>query len=347
MLPDLPSELLALPSSWVGFLVWLVASIAPAAPPADVAGGRGEVACELLNLHAIPATVLEPRLLQPRQRIDPLATGAEATGAVPRAFQPDHLRLVVTPALTACLTAGSLLAAAPPPVGAPPMPPQWPAAFQQACQQARHRRWASPGSSHEPAAQAQQPVRGRQEPEHASSPSTPSCPAAALAPARVATPPPVDRPAPKQAVAWSIPLDSDTDEDGLCSAAAMPAAQAAGGRQQGQGVREICDPLAAWRRVTECSALVGMHPDQATGEWARGPCGLTEGSPSGADTLWGRPQYDVPACRRFHCGGGRGLQQALCRGAVLRVCRLAGSPVRAGHACAPACRACVWCLVSN
>lgn len=40
--------------------------------PADVAGGRGEVARELLNLHAVPATVLEPRLLELRKRIDPL-----------------------------------------------------------------------------------------------------------------------------------------------------------------------------------------------------------------------------------------------------------------------------------
>jgi hypothetical protein len=82
----------------------------------------------------------------------------------------------------------------------------------------------------------------------------------------VATPPPVDRPAPKQAVAWSIPLDSDSDDEGP-HAASTPAADAAaaGGREEGQEVLEIRDPAAAWRRLTECSAVVGMHPDQATG----------------------------------------------------------------------------------
>lgn len=30
----------------------------------DVAGGKGELACELINLAGIPATVIEPRALQ-------------------------------------------------------------------------------------------------------------------------------------------------------------------------------------------------------------------------------------------------------------------------------------------
>ena len=37
--------------------------------PADVAGGKGELGFELLNLNATPATVLEPRQLDLRRRL--------------------------------------------------------------------------------------------------------------------------------------------------------------------------------------------------------------------------------------------------------------------------------------
>ncbi len=38
-------------------------------PPADVAGGKGELAFELLNLNGLPATVLEPRPLDLQRRV--------------------------------------------------------------------------------------------------------------------------------------------------------------------------------------------------------------------------------------------------------------------------------------
>lgn len=34
----------------------------------DVAGGKGELSFDLLNLHGVPASVLEPRALDLRQR---------------------------------------------------------------------------------------------------------------------------------------------------------------------------------------------------------------------------------------------------------------------------------------
>jgi hypothetical protein len=51
----------------------------------DVAGGKGELSFELRNLNGIPATVLEPRPLDLRQRAEWLAVrvGGSPAGAMP------------------------------------------------------------------------------------------------------------------------------------------------------------------------------------------------------------------------------------------------------------------------
>ena len=43
--------------------------VSPACLAADVAGGKGELAFELLNLNSVPATVLEPRPLELQRRV--------------------------------------------------------------------------------------------------------------------------------------------------------------------------------------------------------------------------------------------------------------------------------------
>ncbi|KAL4419682.1 hypothetical protein ABPG75_006780 [Micractinium tetrahymenae] len=163
----------------------------------DVAGGRGELAFELLNLNGVPATVVEPRPLDLARRVkwlmvgfyhwnaafahyndrQPAAPPAEqlkVDGATERQQQgarmPDHLRLVVTPELAACLTgrpssssggSGSskdvsnsadsssvASAAASGPHSCAAAPPEWAALLEAARAQARRGEWLQPAVEH-------------------------------------------------------------------------------------------------------------------------------------------------------------------------------------------------------
>ncbi|KFM27435.1 hypothetical protein F751_1212 [Auxenochlorella protothecoides] len=88
----------------------------------DVAAGKGELAFEFLNLNGIPSTALEPRPLQLERHVKWLQRGyynwnavfapynsATAEGAQGRVAReqpcdmPAHLRMVATPAVAACL----------------------------------------------------------------------------------------------------------------------------------------------------------------------------------------------------------------------------------------------------
>jgi hypothetical protein len=182
----------------------------------DVAGGKGEVAFELLNLNGIAATVLEPRDLDLRRAALQLERGYyhwnplyALSNDAPRhadapALMPAHLRMAVTPEVARCVARTGGLAA-----GAA-MPADWPAAFAGAVQAARDPGWADRAAGHESAAP------GRRE----APPSARVPPAAA---------PPGER----------------------AAAAAAPPAR-------------VDDAAAAWRAVSGCSVVVGMHPDQAT-----------------------------------------------------------------------------------
>ncbi|KAL4437804.1 hypothetical protein ABPG77_005716 [Micractinium sp. CCAP 211/92] len=176
----------------------------------DVAGGRGELAFELLNLNGMPATVVEPRPLDLARRVKWLMTGfyhwnaafaryndrrwgapqpssspaaqlAPGAAAAPQPLpwqqheqqqeqqpllMPDHLRLVVTPDLAACLTdrlgensahssdsrgEGSRSSGAHTSSSAQSCasaPPEWAALFEAARVQARRGEWLHPAAEH-------------------------------------------------------------------------------------------------------------------------------------------------------------------------------------------------------
>ncbi len=60
---------------------------------ADVAGGQGELAFELLNLNGIPATVLEPRQLELQKRCKRLLVSRGLQLIAPMVYRP-QIRLL-------------------------------------------------------------------------------------------------------------------------------------------------------------------------------------------------------------------------------------------------------------
>lgn len=230
----------------------------------------------------------------------PRRTAAGGAGSV---LLPDHLRLVITPALAACLVgqaSGGSSEGAPP--GAPP--PDWPELFRQARLEAQQGRWLKPPPPHERAAAAGGSKRSTEAGDGTSTPTGPPEPAAPRTPepaapalAALAAPPR------RRAVAWTIPADSESEQEeawwrwaagsSSCSRedTSRQGGQPADRRQQaapqqqpdqrpeqqdswqrqqqpaGQAAEpwEVGDAGEAWRRLTQCSVVVGMHPDQATG----------------------------------------------------------------------------------
>ncbi|EFN53720.1 hypothetical protein CHLNCDRAFT_136575 [Chlorella variabilis] len=237
----------------------------------------------------------------------------EGTAAQPvtGALLPDHLRLVITPALAACLMGGgssrerassrsssscggrvcaaesSLLD-----LDEQRKELQPPAATWDARRQAQHGKWHMPVAPHEPKVSTvqQDAVDGVSEEPVSLVASIATIPAAV-------TPPPVDKlaqPSRKKAVAWSIPVESDSeDEDqrwwaagtagthvaeassNMRSAAdAQPSVEHLTSELQQQSelqqeleqrhAPEVCDATTAWHRLTQCSVIVGVYPDQAT-----------------------------------------------------------------------------------
>ena len=239
-----------------------------------------------------------------------VAQSAATAGSV---HMPDHLRLVISPALAACLVGRAADSSAGPPPSLPP--PDWPAVFEQARQEAHHGRWLKPALPHEPAAPAAAGGKHSSESGTEDGTRTPVEPAEPAAPK---TPEPVKpglvtlaAPLRRRAVAWSIPADSESEQEeawwcraagissfgsfgSSSSAAAAPGSPLAERPQQEQQQqeqqqqpakwrqaehaqqepRDLDDAAEAWRRLTQCSVVVGMHPDQATGahaHWLRGP----------------------------------------------------------------------------
>lgn len=163
----------------------------------------------------------------------------------------------------------------------------------QARRQAQHGKWHMPVAPHEPKVSTvqQDAVDGVSEEPVSLVASIATIPAAV-------TPPPVDKlaqPSRKKAVAWSIPVESDSeDEDqrwwaagtagthvaeassNMRSAAdAQPSVEHLTSELQQQSelqqeleqrhAPEVCDATTAWHRLTQCSVIVGVYPDQATG----------------------------------------------------------------------------------
>ncbi len=225
--------------------------------------------------------------------------GTQSAAAVGSVLRPDHLRLVISPALAACLVGRAADSSS---AG---QPPEWPAAFEQARAEAHRGRWLKPASPHERAAHVAGDKRSTEDGtqtsvETVAEPAAPKTPEPA-APARATLAAPQRR----RAVAWSIPADSESEQEEAwwCRATGIgsissnssggvtlgslreeaqsqeaqqrPQQQAQQQQQlakcgqakqaQQQEPREVVDAGEAWRRLTQCSVVVGMHPDQATG----------------------------------------------------------------------------------
>lgn len=216
---------------------------------------------------------------------------------------PDHLRLAVTPALAACLSANSSSAGSAvkgnlrhleleeEAQAFSSVPAEWPTAFHHAQQQAQLSKWSNLGAFHEPDEEVEQ-QSNEQDEALSSSAGLSSLASGPGEPVSRATPPPHDKlaaPMRRKAVAWSISLDSDSDTDGEDNLWSRPGTSPAMANStlaavtssqlqdlSQQQAAEVKEAAAAWRRFTECSIVVGIHPDQATGELrARLECGLS------------------------------------------------------------------------
>ena len=174
--------------------------------------------------------------------------------------------------------------------GLPAMPAAWPSAFVHARGEARHARWASAAPEHQPEEEGgstavpqqgrrQGPVGGGAGEEDTAGEGGAADgehdTAAAAAAVEVGTP--ADAPAPPSTARAAITSEAAPQATDAAATAVAPgpsAAPAAPPRAAppaapGPQCLEITDPESAWRQLTQCSMVVGMHPDQARGEvWA-------------------------------------------------------------------------------
>ena len=347
------------------------ATAAPYAHPAPCPPLRASQSSLAVNLSATPSTVVEPRPLDLARRVrqhgqqqqhalwqeeqqqqqhgqhQPQQQPQQQHGRQQAQQQqqqqlacapllPDHLRLMVTPALAACLMQGSSRGSTPcsgsPSLGESPgssaastpasspsragsgsidsadspgsssatlrdlsavdgepcspvlpaspacsipgdsgaPPPEWPAVFEQARQAARQGRWARPGSAHKGEAASAAAAHGSDRHQDSSGFVT-------ALPAGLRW---------RKAVAWSIPADTESEEEGEADAGAEgrrqgswpcssgapgsvgqlrrpPVGAAAGAAVAHEGEegtllpREVADAGAAWRRFTQCSCERG------------------------------------------------------------------------------------------
>ncbi|KAL6768163.1 hypothetical protein ACKKBF_B38055 [Auxenochlorella protothecoides x Auxenochlorella symbiontica] len=267
----------------------------------DVAAGKGELAFEFLNLNGIPSTALEPRPLQLERHVKWLQRGyynwnavfapynsATAEGAQGRVAReqpcdmPAHLRMVATPAVAACLgiawpggpdavsreaqrsegggaqaqetaeqTTPRLPCLEEPPAG-------WERAYAMACEAAEDLRWTHRGlrSDHESAAAAHEAGDGEPAVETQGTASSIEVEESFQTPT-VADDGEADGRPVASMVSCEAPSSATPSPDSLCCATSL-----AGHRDSQQP-----GPLGAavaWRALRGASAVVAMHPDQAT-----------------------------------------------------------------------------------
>ncbi|GAB4821325.1 hypothetical protein N2152v2_008371 [Parachlorella kessleri] len=302
----------------------------------DVAGGRGELAFELLNLNGIPATVLEPRPLEFQERLEWMLGGfygrlrcrnqhadttiskqqpgesqeqqqrpgrsqeqqqqqqqagheqkqqqlqRDSNGAVTAEesaclLAPQHLRLAVTPQLAACLkeafqeivsgekSSSNCCTEVGGPASLPAMPESWPAAFTAARQHAQQDKWAQPAAGHGPVEAGGSCAAQREEGQQA---QLYKGNAAATLVSRGEGGGSSEAAGPD----WGTrgPGYVAGKSEGAMQSLALDAPEVGINSFSAVQPVEVVAAEAAWRLLTYppaaggCSAVVGMHPDEAT-----------------------------------------------------------------------------------